>query len=83
MALRGIRRRYGADKGFILSDHADWPGLQQAIQATGAHHIIVTHGFADVFSRWLREQGYDAYEAKTTYGSEEDAEEEGRGEEDE
>jgi putative mRNA 3-end processing factor len=78
MALRGIRRRYGADKGFVLSDHADWPGLQQAIQATGAQHIIVTHGFADAFSRWLREQGYDAYEAKTAYGSEEDIiEEEG------
>jgi putative mRNA 3-end processing factor len=76
MALRGIRRRYGADKGFILSDHADWPGLQQAIQATGAHHIIVTHGFADVFSRWLREQGYDAHEAKTSYGGEEDTRDE-------
>ena len=70
MALRGIKRRVGADKGFILSDHADWPGLQQAIQSTGAKHIIVTHGFTAVFTRWLQEQGYDAYEAKTTYGAE-------------
>jgi putative mRNA 3-end processing factor len=72
MALRGIRRRRGADKGFILSDHADWPGLQQAIKATGAERIIVTHGFADAFSRWLKEQGYDAHEARTAYGSEDD-----------
>lgn len=75
MAMRGVRRRRGADKGFILSDHADWPGLQQAIQATEAKHIIVTHGFTDVFSRWLREQGYDAYAAKTAYGGEEEIEE--------
>ena len=75
MTLRGIRRRYGADKGFILSDHADWQELQQAIRATGAKHIIVTHGFASVFSRWLREQGYHAYAATTTYGNEEEMEE--------
>lgn len=74
MALRGIRRRRGADKGFILSDHADWKGLQEAIKATGAQQIIVTHGFADTFSRWLREQGYDAHEAKTAYEGEEENE---------
>lgn len=72
MTLRGIRRRRGADKGFALSDHADWPGLQQAIQATEAKQIIVTHGFTDVFSRWLQEKGYDAYEAETAYGGEEE-----------
>ncbi len=75
MALKGIRRRLGVDKGFVLSDHADWPGLQQAIQATGAHQIIVTHGFSDVLSRWLREKGWDAYEAQTAYGTEELGEE--------
>lgn len=72
MSLRGIRRRRGADRGFILSDHADWPALQQAVQATGAKRIIVTHGFTAVFSRWLQEQGYEAQEAKTTYGNEEE-----------
>lgn len=72
MALRGVRRRYGADKGFILSDHADWRELQQVIQATGARRIIVTHGFADVFSHWLQQQGYDAHEARTAYGAEEE-----------
>lgn len=76
MSLRGIRRRHGADAGFVLSDHADWPGLQQAIQATGAERIIVTHGFTAPFARWLAEQGYDAQEAQTAYGEEEETEQE-------
>ena len=25
-SLRGARRRRGVDRGFVLSDHADWPG---------------------------------------------------------
>jgi putative mRNA 3-end processing factor len=72
MSLRGIRRRRGADKGFILSDHADWPGLQQAVQETGASRIIVMHGFTAPFARWLSEQGYRAEEAYTAYGDDED-----------
>ncbi len=31
MQLRGARRRRGVDRGFVLSDHADWPGLMSAI----------------------------------------------------
>ena len=42
MQLRGTRRRRGVDRGFILSDHADWTGLQQAIAATGAERVFVT-----------------------------------------
>lgn len=72
MTLRGIRRRRGADKGFILSDHADWPALQTAIEETGAKQILVTHGFKSAFSRWLNEKGYEAKEVHTTYGSEEE-----------
>ena len=44
------------DRGFVLSDHADWPGLQQAIAATGAERIIVTHGYEAVMVRWLTDQ---------------------------
>jgi putative mRNA 3-end processing factor len=44
MQLRGARRRQCVDRGFVLSDHADWPGLQRAIAATGAERVIVTHG---------------------------------------
>jgi putative mRNA 3-end processing factor len=60
MCLRGRRRRQALDRGFVLSDHADWPGLQQAIRASGAERIIVTHGQVQVMIRWLNEQGLNA-----------------------
>lgn len=75
MALRGIRRRRGMDRGFVLSDHADWPGLQAAIKATGAETVYATHGYTEIFARWLSEQGYDAHVLKTEYGGETDTEE--------
>lgn len=55
MAVRGARRRQGYERGFVLSDHADWPGLIQTVQDTGAEKIYVTHGQTDVLSRYLRE----------------------------
>ena len=71
MALRGARRRRAADRGFILSDHADWNGLNEAITATGAERIIVTHGYTNIFTRWLREErGLEAYEAQTEFEGE-------------
>src|SRR5690606_33275637 len=72
MQVRGARRRRGVDRGFILSDHADWPGLQTAIQETGASRVYVTHGSTDVMQRWLCEQGLDARTFQTEFGSEED-----------
>jgi putative mRNA 3-end processing factor len=74
MRLRGIRRRRGMDRGFVISDHADWPGLQEAIKSTGAETIYVTHGYTEVFSRWLNQQGYDAAIVPTEFGGEDDAE---------
>lgn len=71
MQLRGARRRQGVDRGFVLSDHADWPGLQRAIAATGAERIIVTHGQEAVVVRWLQEQGLQAGSFQTEYGSDE------------
>lgn len=56
MSLRGARRRRASDRGFILSDHADWPGLNSAVKATGAENIYVTHGYKDIFAKWLREE---------------------------
>ena len=70
MQLRGARRRGAYDRGFVLSDHADWPGLQRAIRATGAERVIVTHGYEAVMVRWLREQGLDAGAFRTEYGDE-------------
>ena len=65
MALRGVRRRRAADRGFIVSDHADWDGLNDAIKATGATKIFTTHGYTSAFQRWLTEQGYDAHIVST------------------
>ena len=70
MALRGVRRRRSADRGFVISDHADWPGLNDAIAATGAERVFVTHGYTAVFRRWLEEQGYDARIVETEFEGE-------------
>jgi putative mRNA 3-end processing factor len=70
MALRGVRRRRAMDRGFVVSDHADWDGLLAAIKETGAEKIFVTHGYTDIFARWLKSDGYDAHVLKTEFGSE-------------
>jgi putative mRNA 3-end processing factor len=72
MQLRGARRRRGVDRGFVLSDHADWPGLMSAIAATGAQRIIVTHGSIPVMVKWLCQQGLDAAGFDTEYGDDDD-----------
>jgi putative mRNA 3-end processing factor len=73
MQLRGARRRRGVDRGFVLSDHADWPGLMSAIGATEAARVIVTHGSVAVMVRWLRQLGLDAAGFDTRYGDDEEA----------
>lgn len=70
MALRGVRRRRAADRGFIMSDHADWTGLNDAIRATGATRVFVTHGYTSIFRRWLESEGYDARIVATEYEGE-------------
>ena len=70
MAFRGARRRRAIDKGFVLSDHCDWDGLLEAINATGAEKIICTHGYTEIFSKYLREIGYDARTESTQYEGE-------------
>ena len=60
------------DKGFVLSDHADWPGLLSAIEATGASKVFLTHGYSAELCRYLREQGKDAYVWETDFGKESD-----------
>jgi putative mRNA 3-end processing factor len=71
MMLRGVRRRRGFDKGFAVSDHADFPGLLAAIDATGARRVLATHGFSDALSRYLREsRGLDAAVLATRFTGE-------------
>jgi len=74
MLLRGARRRRGVDRGFVLSDHADWPGLMSAIKATEAERVIVTHGSIPILVRWLCQNGLDASGFDTEYGDEEEDE---------
>jgi len=62
-----MRRRRATDRGFVLSDHADWKGLNTAVKATGANHIYVTHGYTHIYAKYLREQGYDAQVIATEY----------------
>lgn len=71
MQLRGARRRRNADMGFVMSDHADWKGLNEAVLATGAEHIYVTHGYKSIYAKWLQEQfGLDAVTVDTLYEGE-------------
>ena len=74
MQVRAGRRWRSADAGFALSDHADWPGLLDAIKATEANKVFVTHGFTATFSKYLNEIGIAAEEVKTQYGNEEEEE---------
>jgi len=67
MAMRGTRRRRSADRGFILSDHADWDQLLSAIKATEAEKIFVTHGYTDQFSKYLTSIGYYSAVVDTEY----------------
>lgn len=60
MLLRKARRNRTFDRGFALSDHADWPELLQTIAATGAEEVLATHGFTGPLVRWLQEHGYRA-----------------------
>jgi putative mRNA 3-end processing factor len=72
MAIRGAKRRRAADRGFVLSDHADWNGLISAIDATGCECVYLTHGYTATFSRYLNEVGFNAKEVYTLYGNEEE-----------
>ena len=72
MQVRGNMRRRNADAGFVLSDHADWPGLLEAVKATGAQKVFVTHGFQAVFSRYLNEIGIESAEVKTQFGNDDE-----------
>ncbi|WP_299967050.1 ligase-associated DNA damage response exonuclease [uncultured Roseobacter sp.] len=70
MQLRGVRRRRAGDRGFVVSDHADWRGLLDAIGQTGAENIYVTHGYTDIFARYLNENGWQAQVVPTEFEGE-------------
>lgn len=73
MSVRGARRRRGYERGFVLSDHADWSGLVNTVLQTGAKTVYVTHGQSDVLSRYLTEcHGVKALPLKTLFEGETD-----------
>jgi putative mRNA 3-end processing factor len=70
MAIRGAKKQNGVDRGFVISDHADWPSLHRAIDASGASRVYVTHGSVPVMVRYLRERGLDAQSLATEFHGE-------------
>lgn len=54
------RYRSGTDVAFPLSDHADYDGLLELVQAVQPKKVFTVHGFAREFAQTLRGQGIDA-----------------------
>jgi putative mRNA 3-end processing factor len=73
MRVRGNRRRGNYDRGFVLSDHADWPALLATIAECGARRVLVTHGYADVLARAVAGRGIEASALATPYADQDDA----------
>ncbi|HXH30902.1 MAG TPA: ligase-associated DNA damage response exonuclease [Bacteriovoracaceae bacterium] len=67
MRLRGNRRRKGYERGFVVSDHADWPSLIRTVKETNCKKVYFTHGHTDAIVRYLREEGIKAYDLKLPY----------------
>ena len=70
MRVRGVRRQRAFDRGFVLSDHADWPSLLNTIEETGASRVLVTHGWSDVLARFLAERGLETGTLRTAFEGE-------------
>jgi putative mRNA 3-end processing factor len=70
MRVRGVRRQRAFDRGFVLSDHADWPDLLQTIAETGASRVLVTHGHAEPLAAYLREHDVTAGVIRTAWEGE-------------
>ncbi len=70
MQIRGNRRRRSVDRGFVLSDHSDWPGLIKTVRQTEAENIWVSHGYTNEMVRWLQEDGFNAHEVETRFAGE-------------
>lgn len=55
MALRGARKWGNLDRGFVLSDHADFKELIIACKESESENIYVTHGYTKTFSQYINE----------------------------
>lgn len=70
MRVRGVRRQRGYDRGFVLSDHADWPALLQTVRDSGAGRVLTTHGHAEALARHLAGLGLDTGQLRTAWDDE-------------
>lgn len=70
MRVRGVRRQRGYDRGFVISDHADWPGLLRTVSETGASRVLATHGHAEPLARHLASQGLESGVIRTAWEGE-------------
>lgn len=68
MRVRGARRQPAYDRGFVLSDHADWPSLLRTVEDTGARRVLATHGNTDALIGWLRGRGIEAAALSPRFG---------------
>jgi putative mRNA 3-end processing factor len=72
MRVRGVRRQRGYDRGFVISDHADWPALLHTVMESGASRVLATHGYAEPFARHLSENGIESGVIRTAWEGGED-----------
>jgi putative mRNA 3-end processing factor len=70
MRVRGVRRQRAFDRGFVLSDHADWPALLETIAESGASRVLATHGHAEALARHLADRGVDSGVIRTAWEGE-------------
>lgn len=66
--VRGRRRMGGYDRGFVISDHADWPGLVQTVKETKANEVQVAYTKSPAFVRYLVEEMDLEAKQLDTYG---------------
>ncbi len=67
MRVRGVRRQRAFDRGFVLSDHADWPALLETVADTGAPRVLATHGHAEPLARFLAGRALDTGVVRTAW----------------
>lgn len=67
MGIRGTRRRRALDRGFVLSDHADWVELQACVEECQPEEVWATHGFSATLARYQSELGRRAIAIETRF----------------
>ena len=56
MSIRALRKRSGYDKGFPISDHADWDGILKTVYESEAKNVFFHHGDSEALNRYLNEK---------------------------